>query len=303
MIGIEEIGLYIPENKVKNSEKYAYINKITLSESVGFEYTYKSNLSPEEMCVKAVADLSRKGVDYKKIQLLVVITQEIHPNLPHLSTKVHKLLGLNEDTICFDFRLGCSGFVQSLSMVQSYMQINSLSSGLIINVETFSKYLNPQDDNSNMLLSDFATATFMSTVPKWVELANKNYTNSDLAEAICLKDGFFFMDGKKVYHGVQSHVMECIKKFLSLNQKEVLDFDKIIVHQASKRIVSKLSELISASQNLLPFDSRYGNTGSCSIPILLTEQIDNPINNKVLLVGFGSGFCTSISIIERVFHD
>src|SRR5699024_4682008 len=64
----------------------------------------------------------KESIDTAEIDCVVLCTQSRDSGgLPHSSALIHGELGLPEDCACFDIGLGCSGYVYSLSVIQSFM--------------------------------------------------------------------------------------------------------------------------------------------------------------------------------------
>ena len=93
-----------------------------------------------------------------------------------------------------------------------------------------------------------------------------------------------------------------IEKVIEKAGLTVNDIDRIVPHQANIRIIQT-----AASKLGLPMEKffinieKYGNTSSASIPIALTEAIDNGIikrGDKIVLAGFGAGLTYGAVCLE-----
>ena len=77
-----------------------------------------------------------------------------------------------------------------------------------------------------------------------------------------------------------------------------LEADKIdyfLLHQANDRMLDKMAKKLGVSREKIPANMmEYGNTSAASIPILLSECVENHCikldgSQKILLTGFGGG--------------
>lgn len=110
-----------------------------------------------------------------------------------------------------------------------------------------------------------------------------------------------FMDGKMIFNFTLQNVPEVIEKTFEINSINQNNIDKFIFHQANKYMVTKLVKRLKVDINNVPIDIRnYGNTVSSSIPIILSEYIQNKSVNHIILCGFGVGLSTASIYIRRV---
>jgi 3-oxoacyl-[acyl-carrier-protein] synthase-3 len=93
-----------------------------------------------------------------------------------------------------------------------------------------------------------------------------------------------------------------INRVLTRNDVKVEDLKLVIFHQASKIVLDTLNEKvkISGSQTSETL-SKFGNTGSASIPITLSEylKVSSLISGDlILLSGFGVGLSYGTVLIK-----
>ena len=128
MIGINEIASYIPEFKVLSSERTDGDEQF-LKDKIGTVNLPRfKNTSVADSCDLAFKNLAKKiKINLDEIECIVLCTQNPDYNgLPHNSALIQSKIGASTNTACFDVGLGCSGYVYSLSIIQSFMQANSM---------------------------------------------------------------------------------------------------------------------------------------------------------------------------------
>ena len=66
-----------------------------------------------------------------------------------------------------------------------------------------------------------------------------------------------------------------------------------VCHQANRMIDEKIRKKLKLSEEKVPYSMPYyGNTSSCTIPITMTSQIREKLEegeNELVMCGFGSG--------------
>ena len=168
MIGIKNIGVYIPEIRENNLDRLQHfaIGKEFIDEKIGVLRLSRKNSDEKtsDLCVKAFKDLEAKeaGLQRRSIDCICLCTQNGDYCLPHTSAIVQAKLGLRSDCAAFDVALGCSGYVYTLSIMKSFMEANELKNGLLFTADPYSPILDPDDKNTQLLFGDAATATLLS---------------------------------------------------------------------------------------------------------------------------------------------
>lgn len=165
MIGIEEIAGYIPQHRISNDTlaKQYGLDESFIQEKIGVirHSVMGANETATTMCLKAFKDLQTK-TNTENIDVVVAITQNPDYNVPQLSALLHKELGLDKKTACFDVSLGCSGYVYGLSIVQSFMCLNGFKRGLLFTADPYSRIIDQNDKDTALLFGDGASVTLLS---------------------------------------------------------------------------------------------------------------------------------------------
>ncbi|OZG73677.1 3-oxoacyl-ACP synthase [Hahella sp. CCB-MM4] len=305
MIGIEHISTYLPMSRIENLSRLEQfeINDSFISDKIGMvELAVKDKGDDtSDLCVKAVNQLLiEKGEILSEIECLIVCTQNPdNYGLPHTSAIVHGKLDLPSNCACFDVSLGCSGYVYSLSIIKSFMEANGYKKGLLITADPYSKVIDMNDKNTSLLFGDAATVTLMSDQPKWQIGKSIFGTDGSRNEAIQVRasDRKFEMAGRAVLDFCANIVPDNIRETLSVNNFQLADIDKFILHQGSKFIVNMIIKRMELDPAKVPFEaSSYGNTVSSSIPMILANENDA---QSILLSGFGVGVSWGSVVLMR----
>lgn len=306
MVGIKEIGYYIPEKRLSNyakKDKYG-IDDNFIREKLGIEAiaVKGEEEGTSDLCVSAFKNLQEKtGIATSAIQLIVVVTQNPDVNIPHTSAIVHGKLGLSENCASFDISLGCSGYVYGLSIVQAFMKENSIDTAVLFTCDPYSKIIDSDDKNTSLVFGDAASATWIGLHPMFRSGSMSYGTiGKDYKELTC-NNGKLYMNGRSVFNFASQRVPLDIARLLAKNGLTIEDIDKFIFHQGSKYIIDTITSRSHLSVDKVPYDIySYGNTVSSSIPIILANEMHDLNNKRILLSGFGVGLSWASMVLERL---
>lgn len=308
MIGLTEIGSYIPagsESNLEKLERFA-MTEAFVREKLGAVRLARKGESEEtsDLCVQAYRALcNKRPIDPSRIDCIVVCTQNPDGGgIPHTSAIVHGKLGAPESAACFDVSLGCSGFVYALSIAQSFMQANGLRRGLLFTADPYSKIIDPEDRNTVLLFGDAATVALLEdgADAAWSAVRFAFGTRGKDGMALHNTSGKLVMDGRAVFGFSASVVPAQVKALLAAAGLSTSDIDLFLLHQGSKYIVDTIAQRLAlpADKVLLGL-ADCGNTVSSSIPLLLEKVMHQPALRRVVLSGFGVGLSWASCLLER----
>jgi 3-oxoacyl-[acyl-carrier-protein] synthase-3 len=305
MLGIEEIGFYIPEGRISNydrKEKFG-IDDHFIEQKIGVHRVSVKGDDEDtsDLCVKAFADLCRKtDIDLSDIEAMIVVTQNPDHNIPHTSAMLHGKLGLPARCACFDISLGCSGFVYSLSVFQGFMAANGMKKGLLFTADPYSKIIDPNDKNTTLLFGDGAAVTLISENPKLVSGKFTFGTLGSEHEKLICKNGILFMNGRAVFNFAAKVVPDDIRQVVEKNDLTLEEIDRFLLHQGSKIIVETIADRLQIPREKAPYTTYdYGNTISSTLPILLVDEL-NGSADTIVICGFGVGLSWASGVLKRV---
>ena len=309
MIGIENIGVYIPENRQNNFSRIYDGEKVDaefIKNKVGFIATSRKNPDEDtsDMCKKAFENLKLRAGNFseKDIECILVCSHNGDFQMPHTSAILQDKLSLNENCAAFDVRLACSGYVYSVNILKSFMEQNGFSSGVVFTCDPCSKILNPADKNADLLLGDAAAATLLSTHGKFSLGKSTFVTKGKGFNAIIKRpDVYLSIDNRRVFNFVLREGADAIKRCLAENQLAAENVDLYIFHQASKFVVEELAKKLELPPEKVPFKAQeYGNTISSSLPLILQDYLNDTKIKNILMCGFGAGMSAAAATLQRL---
>jgi 3-oxoacyl-[acyl-carrier-protein] synthase-3 len=307
MIGIKNIGNYIPENKIDNTTRLRQfgITKDFIENKLGIRRLSRkdSTESTSDLCVKSFQDLEVKETGFHRelIDCICVCTQNGDYILPQTSAVVHDKLRFSNDCAAFDISMGCSGYVYSLLVMKNFMEANELKYGILFTCDPYSLILDPGDKSTELLFGDAATATLFCENPV-LEIGKGVFgTAGEFHKALVKKENEkLYMDGRVIFNFVMRHVPPNVSKCLQTNGVSIADIDIFLFHQASKYIHDNLVSRMRIAAKKVPFQIQdCGNTVSSSIPIILIKYLNEKQVREFLLTGFGVGLSVASLILRR----
>ena len=308
MIGIKNIGVYVPEkriNNIDNLNRFGVDNDF-LDKKIGVHAVSRKQDSElaSDLCVSAFEDLLSKepNLDRSQIDFFCVCTQNGDYQLPHTSAIVVAKLGCSSNCAAFDISLGCSGYVYSLLVAKSFMEANDMKQGLLFTSDPYSPVLDPNDKNTCLLFGDAATVTLLTDSPIFTigqgafDTDGTKYDN-----LIKRKNETIQMNGRGIFNFVMRYVPENVRRCMKLNGADEDGVDAYLLHQASRYVVDNLVHRMRLNPSKAPFTiQQCGNTVSSTIPLLLKDYVYDQEKQIILLCGFGVGLSVASVIIRRL---
>lgn len=334
---IKGIGHYVPENVVTNDDlsKLMNTNDEWITERTGIKERHhrKNRIDTEEttsvLGTKAAQKaLDSAGLTAKDIDYIIFATLSPDYYFPGCGVQVQEMLGC--DTIgALDVRNQCSGFVYAMSVANAFIKSGSYKNILVIGAEIHSFGLDFSDDGRgvSVIFGDGAGAIVLSASTdekagdvlafnmhsegKFAEELVTKYPGTkfgwgDLAwtnpEALTKAEIYPHMNGNFVFKNAVSRFPETMKEALKDAGKSIEDVDMFIPHQANLRISQFVQQQFGLpDEKVFNNIQKYGNTTAASIPLALSEAIEQgkiQRGDLVLLSAFGSGFTWGSVLFE-----
>lgn len=321
---LSAIEYYLPE-KVESNEP----NRLTKKTGINQKHIAAENECASDLAIKAAEQLFIKGIDRTSIDFLLVCTQSPDYILPTTACVLQDKLGLPNTIGALDFNLGCSGYIYGLSLAKGLVETGQAKSILLITAETYSKYINPQDNTVKPLFGDAATATLIiakdsenegikgltfgtdgSGFDKLIVPMGARripYNESSIIQENDIYGNIrtnanLFMDGTAISDFALDVVPVMVKEILNKCKIRKEEINYYVFHQANKfmlKFLQEKSELMG-----LPYwndVTYYGNTVSNSIPIALVDMMkehnEDDMSN-VMTIGFGVGLSWAGCVLD-----
>jgi 3-oxoacyl-[acyl-carrier-protein] synthase III len=272
-----------------------------------------------DMAVAACRNaLEMASVANEDIDMLVLGTVTPDYRLPSCACVVQEKMGL-PNAMAFDIVSACTGFINGLSVAQSFIESGKHKKILVVGVEKLSSITNYKDRGTCILFGDAAGAAVVSAETNgkgilssylksdgnmrqllWITLGGSvnpykpNYAD-DGTDKIYMNGGDVFKTAVREMGKAAIRVLE--DAGVSAEQVNV-----VIPHQANVRIIESLAKRLDISMDKVYVNiERYGNTSAASIPLALDEanragKIKD--GDYVLMMAFGGGLTWGASLMK-----
>ncbi len=266
----------------------------------------------------ALSALESANVDPADVDLVIVATISPDYVMPATASLIQHAIGASRAG-AFDMNAGCAGFVYALSVGTSLIASGAQQTVVVVGAEAITREIDFTDRSTCVLFGDGAGALVLqaSSEPAGV-LSSALGSDGSGADALIVPAGgsclpasvetvearkhFLKMKGNEVYRFAVSAMTQASRDAMAGAGLGPTDIDLFVPHQANLRIIQ------SAARNLkLPPEKvfvnvdRYGNTSAASIPIALSEAVDQDRlhqGDRVVVVGFGAGLSWAASVVQ-----
>ena len=253
-------------------------------------------------------------------------TEDLYDISVEAATKAIKASGLRPDEI--DFLLvsnvanrhvtpGLSCIVQKrIGLTCGMMKAGHAKNILILCAEEPTKYCNWKERDCSVLFGDGAGAVVLTEGNAFKDVKLTMISDRDVLyyergmEPTPFQEKYvvgqpLVMRGKELFRTAVTESAKDIQALLKRNDLQSDDIDWFLLHQANKRIIEGIRNIVGGPVAKYPtIIEKYGNTSSASIPIMLDEMIaDNKIKagEKIVMSAFGAGFVSAACLWEWEF--
>ena len=334
---IAGIGHYVPENIVTNDDlsKLMTTNDEWITERTGIKQRHhrKNRNDSEETTAflgfKAAENaLKNANLSSKDLDFIVFATLSPDYFFPGCGVLLQEMLGC-ETIGALDVRNQCSGFVYAMSVANAFIKSGQYKNILVVGAEIHSFGLDFSDAGRgvSVIFGDGAGAIILSASSdeniKGI-LATNLHSEGKYAEELCTKfpgskfgwsdrvmkepnaitaeEIYPVMNGNFVFKHAVTRFPETIMEVLDSAGKTLEDLDMFIPHQANLRIAQFVQKKLHLpDEKVFNNIQKYGNTTAASIPLALSEAVEEgkiKRGDLVCLSAFGSGFTWGSILFE-----
>ena len=259
--------------------------------------------------VAAFRTLEKAGCAPEELDLVIVATMTPDSILPAIACRIQAEIGA-KNAGAFDVSIACSGFAYALALGCGYVASGMARKVLVVGADVMTRVMNWQDRGTCVLFGDGAGAALVGEVQEGFGLLAQDLGSDGRGaehlsipagagarpvgeDGLVPQDFTLQMNGREVFRfAVQvmgnSAVRAAEKAGITPNE-----IDLFIPHQANSRIIEAASKRLGVpSEKVFVNLQRYGNTSCASIPLALSEALEEGRvreGDKVVLVGFGGG--------------
>ena len=321
-------GFYVPPKIVTNSELSKYMNTSDdwICERTGIQTRHfvEKGVGPSDLAIPATEHaLEAAGLSVEDIDLIIFATSTPDYYIPGSGCMLQEKMGFKEIG-ALDIRVQCSGFLYGLSIAEQYIKAGTYNNILLVGAEVQSTAMDFSDTGRDtaVIFGDGAgvaiirsteedrgiLSTHMHSEGKylkelWVEApASREGHPRILPKHLDQGKQYLKMNGREVFRHAVKRFHEVIHEGLTANNLKVEDINILIPHQANLRITQMVQKKLGLDDEQVYSNvHKYGNTTAASIPIALSEAVNEQKVSKgdlVVFASFGSGFTWASSVIR-----
>ncbi len=324
-VEIKAIATAVPK-QVKVAKEQPFFTAIEADNFTNVTGVVSSHVAPADMtlsdlCQTAAEKLfEASGWERASIDLIMFVsTSRDFYICPNTANILQDKLGLRTECVALDLPFACSGYVYGLSVAGMMMQTGQIKRALLCVGEMTSKNQSHLDKTVWSLHGDAGSATLLEYNPEAKHSMHFNLggDGSGWEAIICREVGVRYpttedslvykkyddgierngmqcsMDGMSVFSFAITRPGKCMKELAERFGFELPNIDYLLIHQANKMIDEKIRRKLKLSPEQVPYSMTYfGNTSSCTIPITMTSQIREKLEEgekELVMCGFGSG--------------
>src|SRR5690625_193684 len=298
-VGIIGTGHYAPDNVVTNKdlEKIVDTTDEWIRTRTGIEERRIAGDEEDssDMAFHAAEKaLANAGITAEELDLILVATISPDTPFPSVACMIQDRLGA-KNAAAMDVAAACAGFMYGVISGAQFIKTKVYKHVLVVGVDKLSKIIDWKDRNTCVLMGDGAGAAVLGEVSEGkgilsIELGANGAGGKELYQN---EKNYLVMNGREVFKFAVRQMpesSEAVIRKAGLNKEDV---DYLVPHQANIRIMEAARQRLNIpDERMAKTINRYGNNSSASIPIALSESInDGKIKDGdiIVLVGFGGG--------------
>jgi 3-oxoacyl-[acyl-carrier-protein] synthase-3 len=266
----------------------------------------------------AIRALEAAGLAAKDLDAIIMGTVTPDYPFPSSACVLEDMLGARH-AFSFDVNAACSGFLNALSVADSFVRGGRIENALVVGSDALSRLLNWQDRTTCILFGDGAGAVVLGASENGAGiLSAKLRTDGSYVKTLYVPAGgslkpakpetvknnehTIAMNGKEVFKVAVRSMEEISRQALEEAGVGIDQVSLVIPHQANRRIIVALADRLGIPMdNVVINVEKYGNTSAASIPVALDEAKRQGRIQKgdiVLLNAFGAGFAWGAAVVK-----
>jgi 3-oxoacyl-[acyl-carrier-protein] synthase-3 len=323
-IGILGLGAYVPDRVMTNEEWAQHVDTTDewiLSRTGIHERRFAA---PEQTTVDLAVAAAQRALDDARMMALdvdeiVVATDTPEVMVPDTAAFLQQELGAREIPAYDLGSSGCAGFVLALDIARSRVRDRRWKI-LVVGVELLSRFMDWSDRSTCVLFGDAAGAVIVGEAEGAAEiLAVTAGTDGSQADILMREVGGsrspfslenartgehskIAFNGREIFKAAVARMEAAAREVVAEAGLRMEDVALLVPHQANLRILRAVSRRLRfPTEKVFTNVQRFGNTGSASIPLGLTEARSQgriQTGDLVLLTAFGAGFHWAAALLR-----
>jgi 3-oxoacyl-[acyl-carrier-protein] synthase-3 len=323
------MGHYVPSKVVTNDDLAKLIDTSDewIQQRTGIQerrYIEEDGIGASDLAVPAVKMACKNaGIDVSDIDMIIFATLSPDHEFPGSGVFLGDKLELG-GVPALDIRNQCSGFLYGLKVADAWVRTGMYKRVCLVGAEVHSTGIDFSDEGRDVtvLFGDGAACAILGPTENedegvidveihadgsgakelWLEAPASKHMPRITHDMIDDRRIWPSMNGRQVFRWATSKMPEVAKSVLDRNGVATADLDLVVPHQANKRINEFVGQKLEVPPEKVVHNiMKYGNTTAASIPLALSEAIQEGRAKKgdlILTPAFGSGFTWGAALIR-----
>ncbi|RKX25958.1 MAG: 3-oxoacyl-ACP synthase [Candidatus Zixiibacteriota bacterium] len=320
---ISGTGSYVPPRVMTNADFEKLVDTsdewIVSRTGIRERRIAADDMTSADMAMEAARRaMDMAGCTHEDIDLIISGTVTPDYRLPSNSCVMQEKMGF-PNAVAFDVVAACAGFINGMSIADSYISSGAHRRALVIGTEKLSYFTNYKDRNTCVLFGDGAGAVVLEPCDSGSGvLSTFMKSNGSMRSWLWSKVGGsrnpymadFAFDGSDKIQMAGSEIFKVAVKEMSNAAATVIkdagissdDVSLFVPHQANIRIVEAMAKRLHLGMDRVFLNiHKYGNTSSASVPLALDEaNREGRIKpgDYVVMVAFGGGLIWGSALVK-----
>ncbi len=313
-------GFYVPPRVVTNHdlEKLMDTSDEWIQQRTGIKERHyvEDGVGAADLAYEASKRaLQSAGMKPEDIDFIVFATLSPDYALPGSGVLLQHYIGAR-NVGAIDIRDQCTGFLYSLMVADNAIRVGQYKNVLVVGAEVHSTGLDFSTGGRDVtvLFGDGAGAVILTATEEknkgilsthlhaegkyfdklWTEWPSSKRIPRITHKILDNGGHYPYMDGQFVFKHAVKRMVEVINEALEFNGYTVEDIGMVIPHQANLRINQMVARKMGIpDEKMYNNIHKYGNTTAATIPIALTEALQEgkiKDGDLVIMASFGAGF-------------
>lgn len=315
-------GSYLPEKILTNAELAKKVDTTDewIEQRTGIKerrIAAKGEKTSDMATRAAERALKMAGIAGSDIDAVILATTTPDQVFPATAVTVQDNIGMGDKGFAFDVQAVCSGFVYALSIADNFIKAGQIRRALVIGAEHFTSLLDWNDRTTCVLFGDGAGAVVLEaddtakgtkedrgilSTHLHSEGTHRGLLYVDGGPSSTGTIGHVKMNGKEVFRHAVTRMSEVVMESLAANNISPSEIKWLVPHQANKRIIDSTAEKLElAPEKVVLTVSKHGNTSAASIPLALTEAVEDGRIKKgdlILMEAMGGGLTWGAALVR-----
>ncbi len=323
------MGHYVPSKVVTNDDLAKMIDTSDewIQQRTGIKerrYIEEDGIGASDLAVPAVQMACKNaGLDTSEIDAIIFATLSPDYTFPGSGVLLGDKLGL-PGVPALDVRNQCSGFLYGLQVADAWIKCGMYKRVALVGGEVHSTGIDFSDEGRDVtvLFGDGAACALLGPAEGdaegvidveihadgsgakelWIEAPASNRMPRITHEMIDERRVWPSMNGRQVFRWATSKMPEVAQSVMQRNNVTASELDLVVPHQANKRINEFVGQKLEIPPEKVVHNiQKYGNTTAASIPLALSEAIQEGRAKKgdlILMPAFGSGFTWGAALVR-----